>query len=66
MFGRGKAPVKRRIAIWKDDPSKCGCDDQYSVVELDAAGRLVKMLGKEIKGYAVAKNIKDLAESGRI
>lgn len=62
MFGA----KKRRVEIRKDDPSTCGCDEQYSVVELDDRGRVVRELGREIKGFAVAENIKVLAESGQI
>jgi hypothetical protein len=56
----------KRVEIRQDDPSECGCDDQYSVVELDAAGRVARILGKKIKGYGVARNIKELAEQGRV
>ncbi len=63
MFG---AKPRRRVEILKDNPSDCGCDDQYRVVEMDDRGRVVRELGREIKGYAVAENIKVLAESGKI
>ena len=61
MFGT----KRRRVEIRQDDPSECGCDEQYSVVEVDDRGRVVREIGREIKGYAVAENIKVLAESGR-
>jgi hypothetical protein len=53
--------MANRIRIIKDDPAECGCNDAYKVIEEDARGRVVRVLGKAIKSYQVAQNVADIA-----
>jgi len=53
--------ARNRIEIIKDDPAECGCNDAYKVIEKDAYGHVVRIHGRAIKSYEVARNIAEVA-----
>jgi hypothetical protein len=61
----GSSRQQSQIRIVQVDPRTCGCTDQWDVLEYDSAGRMVRTVGKNVRGYQVAQNIAELAQTGR-